>query len=232
MEQPSQALNDELLKATIPDDQKEERPKRNTKDDLIGKIINCCADNELELEYSNTKLQRMTKQELCRVLAQKIELGVKSQMAAQVGAKPNAPDRVIALGALKMIHNIAAGTAERSLNIFLPAYGYEIDGFTTALKDPTVDEAVTQCLQEIADESDVLQYIESPYVRLALAWSGALVTSIRKKPIEQRKRYYASPMGPSQTPTENSVQLSARRRPEAREIDSRQRPCPPDEKQV
>ena len=110
-------LNDELLKATEEDvAQAEDQPKRNSKDDLISKIIACCADNSLELEHSNTKLRRMTKDQLCKVLAEKIERGVKSQMAAQVGAKPNAPDSVIALGALKMMHNIAAGTCEKGLN--------------------------------------------------------------------------------------------------------------------
>ena len=82
-------LNDELLKATEDDvAQAEDQPKRNSKDDLISKIINCCADNNIELELSNTKLRRMTKDQLCKVLAEKIEKGVKSQMAAQVGAKP------------------------------------------------------------------------------------------------------------------------------------------------
>jgi len=135
-------LNDELLKATEYDvEQAEDQPKRNSKDDLISKIINCCADNGLELELSNTKLRRMTKDQLCKVLAEKIERGVKSQMAAQVGAKPNAPDSVIALGALKMMHNIAAGTCEKGLNSILPRYGYEISGFRDSLKDPAVDEA-------------------------------------------------------------------------------------------
>ena len=82
-------LNDALLAATEEDVKEvEQQPKRNTKDDLIGKIIACCADNGLELEHSNTKLRRMTRDQLCRVLAEKIEQGVKSQMAAQVGAKP------------------------------------------------------------------------------------------------------------------------------------------------
>ena len=119
----SETLNKELLSAAVGEEKADAPPKRNTKDDLIGKIINICADHQLELEYSNTKLQRMTKNELARVLGAKIELGVKAQMAAQVGAKANAPDRVIALGALKMIHNIAAGTAERSLNMFLRLWG-------------------------------------------------------------------------------------------------------------
>ena len=65
-----------------------------------------------------------------------------------------------------MMHNICASSCERGCNLVLPHYGYEIHGFTKALKDPNVDEAVTQCLAEIARESDVMQYIESPYVRL------------------------------------------------------------------
>ena len=55
-------LNDALLAATEEDvTEVEQQPKRNTKDDLIGKIIACCADNGLELEHSNTKLRRMTR---------------------------------------------------------------------------------------------------------------------------------------------------------------------------
>ena len=93
-------LNNELLEEDV---QSTEAPKRNSKDDLIAKIINICADNNMELEHSNSKLRRMTKDQLCKILAEKLECSVKSQMAAQVGAKANAPDSVIALGALKMI---------------------------------------------------------------------------------------------------------------------------------
>ena len=223
-------LNDELLEDDVL--QADEKPKRNSKDDLISKIINICADNDLVLGVSNTKLRRMTKDQLCKILAEKIELGVRGQMAAQVGAKANASDAVIALGALKMMHNIAANTAEKGLNMILPQYGYQLEGFTESLKDPAVDQAVDQCLAEIAADSDIMKHIESPYVRLAIAWGGALVTSLRKKRIIQRERYYASPMGPGPTPTENSLQLSVSRRPPAREVHGGQRPCKPDEKQV
>ena len=231
--QPQQDLNKDLLQAAEVNENavgEEVEPKRNSKDDLVAKIINCCADNNLELEYSNTKLRRMTKNELCRVRAAKIELGIRSQMAAQVGAKPGAADSVIALGALKMIHNLAAGTAEKGLNMFLPAYGYEIHGFTSALKDPNVDEAVTQCLQEIAAESDILQYIESPYVRLAIAWGGALVTSIRKAPPPINKHVTA--VGPRTTHFKDPVQFRFDRGPPPRQVDCVQPPSVADEKQV
>ena len=224
-------LNDELLKATEEDLQTaEDQPKRNSKDELIGKIISVCADNNLELEHSNSKLRRMTKDQLCKILAEKIEKGVRCQMAAQVGARSGAPDSVIALGALKMIHNIAAGTAEKGLNIVLPRYGYEIHGFKESLKDPAVNEAVDQCLAEIAAESDILKHIESPYVRLAIAWGGALVTSIRKAPTPIKK--HATAMGPRTTHFKDPVQFRFDRGPPAREEHRVQPPSDDDEKKV
>ena len=224
-------LNDDLLNATVEEDvaEVENQPKRNTKDDLIAKIINCCADNKLELQYSDSKLRRMTKDQLCRLLAEKLEASVRAQMAEQVGAKAGAADSVIALGALKMMHNLAAGTAEKGINMILPKYGYEVVGFRESLQDPTVDEAVTMCLTEIAAESDVLQHIKSPYVRLAIAWGGALVTSIRKtKPIIN----HAAPMGPRSIRAQNPVQSRPRRRPPPREDHVMQPPSDDDEKTV
>ena len=224
-------LNDALLKATEEDvEQAEDQPKRNSKDDLISKIIGCCADNGLELEHSNTKLRRMTKDQLCKILAEKIEKGVKSQMAAQVGAKPGASDSVIALGALKMMHNICASTAERGLNVILPRYGYEIVGFREGLKDPAVDEAVNQCLTEIAAESDILQHIKSPYVRLAIAWGGALVTSLKRCPVPIKRD--ASPMESRPPRPQGAVQSRLSRRPPPRQEYRLQPPSSDDENKV
>ena len=224
-------LNDALLKATEEDvEQAEDQPKRNSKDDLISKIIGCCADSGLELEHSNTKLRRMTKDQLCKILAEKIEKGVKSQMAAQVGAKPGALDSVIALGALKMMHNICASTAERGLNVILPRYGYEIVGFREGLKDPAVDEAVNQCLTEIAAESDILQHIKSPYVRLAIAWGGALVTSIKRCPLPINRD--ASPMESRPPRPQGAVQSRLSRRPPPRQEYRLQPPSSDDENKV
>ena len=224
-------LNDALLKATEEDvEQAEDQPKRNSKDDLISKIIGCCADSGLELEHSNTKLRRMTKDQLCKILAEKIEKGVKSQMAAQVGAKPGASDSVIALGALKMMHNICASTAERGLNVILPRYGYEIVGFREGLKDPAVDEAVNQCLTEIAAESDILQHIKSPYVRLAIAWGGALVTSLKRCPLPINRD--ASPMESRPPRPQGAVQSRLSRRPPPRQEYRLQPPSSDDENKV
>ena len=137
-------LNDELLAPTKDDEDK--KPGRNSKEDLIAKIVACCADNDIPLPHSDTRLRRMTKQQLLKLLAEVLEQGVRDQMAHQVGAKRGASDGVIALGALKMIHSIAANATEKGLNEFLPDYGYEIDGFHESLQQPVVKEAVDICL--------------------------------------------------------------------------------------
>ena len=214
-------LNDALL-TEEPDDKAE--PKRNSKDDLIHKILRCAEENEVRLEYSDTRLRRMTKKQLIEVLADTMEKSVRNQCAKQVGAKPGAADTVIALGALKMIHTIAATTAEKGLNVFLPRYGYEVEGFAKSLKEPAVDEAISMCLAEIAAETDVLSYVQSPYARLAIAWSGALVTSM-KKTANNRKRH-ASDMEPRPFGSKNPLQPRASRRPEAGQEHRRKPPLP------
>ena len=65
-------LNDALLSAEAEDDEQKE-PKRNTKDSLISKIVKLHEEQEVPLMYSNTKLRRMTKEQLCKLLAEKIE---------------------------------------------------------------------------------------------------------------------------------------------------------------
>ena len=129
-------------------------------------------------------------------------------MAEQVGVSRNASSGLIQLGALRMIHNLFANATEQGLNAFLPSYGYEIHGFAKTLDEPPVKEAVDACLQEIARESDILDYIESPYARLGIAWSGALFTCLRTKHNNRNTTKYASFMGPRPSRQKNPVQPS------------------------
>jgi hypothetical protein len=112
------------------------------------------------------------------------------------GASPNAVDTVIALGALRMVHDLMAATTERGCNAFLPKYGYEIDGFVDTLREPSTREATDQCLKEIAAQSDVLGYIQSPYSRLAICWVGALAGSFKKQDGKVNRNRNAPRMGP------------------------------------
>ena len=155
-------LNSELLKAAVDEDEKKEppKPKRNSKDELVEKICQVATSSGITLEYSDAKLKRMTKPQLNQVLADVIEQAMRDEMARQVGAKPGASDSIIALGALRMVHDMFAKATEKTINVFLPKYGYEVDGFSDSLKDPTVREATDACLVEIARESDILQYVQ------------------------------------------------------------------------
>jgi hypothetical protein len=175
-------LNQDLLGAAAGEPAAPEAPKRNTKDELIDKIEKLSAEQGIPVEQSRTKLRRMTKRQLAQLLARMIEDHVQNQVCDKVGVERGAPPNLVALGALRMVHDIAAGTSEKVANIFLPSYGYEVVGFAQALKDPQVREATDQCLLEISRESNILEHIQSPYVRLGLAWGGALVSTVHRVP--------------------------------------------------
>ena len=189
----NQKLNNELLKK--PEDV-DKCPKRNSKQELINKIVMISEENGMSLELSDTKLQRLNKQQLNELLAETLEKAMRNEMARQVGARPGAADAVIALGALRMVHDIAAKGTEKCFNMFLPDYGYEVEGFAESLQEPSVRQATDACLAEIAQDNDILQYVQSPWSRLAIAWGGALVTSIQRKRVRytRRERYYAPRM--------------------------------------
>lgn len=200
------ALNNQLLKDNDPPEA-EARPKRNSKSQLIKKLIDLCEEQGLELEESDTKLKRMTKPDLNALLARKAEEAMKRQMADTVGVQSGACDPVIALGALRMVHDILAGVAERGMDVVLPKYGYECKGFVRSLHQPAVREATDACLREIAAETDVLKYVQSPFARLGLAWAGCLVTCVRKK-TQNGVKEHASGMGPRAARRQNPVQPS------------------------
>ena len=221
-------LNDELLAG----DAKDKEPRRNSKDDLIRKINMLCSENDLILEETNTKLRRMTKSQLQEALAKYAERTVQAEMARQVGAKapPGASsasmDTVVALGALRMVHDLVAGTLEKGANLVLPKYGYELDGFVEALREPHVREATDQCLKEIAAESDVLGYVQSPYARLSIAWMGALAASVKKA--DTKKNANAARLGPRAPRRQDPVQPRPDWRPPAREVGRAGRSGAPD----
>ena len=154
----SEQLNNALLKSAKDEEKSdEEAPRRNSKEDLIKKILEYAEKHQVEVEHSNTRLKRMTKKQLQEYYAFLVETVIRQNMAEQVGARKDATDRVIGLAALRMVHDICATTAESGLNTYLPAYGYEVNGFTDSLKQPQVSEAIDSCLEEIAADSEILQ---------------------------------------------------------------------------
>ena len=204
-------LNEELLEASVPDApvQAQKETKRNSKQALIEKILEISEREGIALEHSNTKLKRMNKQQLSELCADMIEEGIKKKMARAVGSE-STDDRTIALGALRMLHDVCAVGVEKAGSGFAEKYGYTIEGFSDNLKEPSVSMAIDGCLQEIAEENqELLQYVQSPYTRLMIAWGGALAFSCRKS-IKKRD---VTHVGPPATGRKNALRGRGRGRP-------------------
>ena len=219
-----QKLNEELLKK--PRQNPDEPPKRNTKEALIDRITQIADENNLEITVSNTKLKRMSKPALQKLLGEMLNDCMKKQMAESVKA-PGTSDNVIALATLRMMHDMCVMGVEKGLNGYLPRYGYQVDGFSESMKNPMVSKCVDDCLKEIAAESDVLQYIESPYARLGIAWSTALFTCIRRAPVARNNyprnynnNYGAPRMESRPNPQQNPVRPRPDGRAQARQVNS------------
>ena len=221
-------LNDELLKKEHPTDDK---PKRNSKDFLIERIFQVADENDLELNLSSTKLKRMSKEKLQALLGELCEDAMKTQMAQAVGAK-SGEDSVIALATLRMVHDLFANSVEQGLNVFLPKYGYEGQGFSESLRQKPTSDCVDDCLKEIAAESEILQYVKSPYARLALAWSAGLMQAVRRKNKFGINKKNVAFMGPKPSYTQNSFRPRPSGRATPRQIDSSGRPPQPNVKSV
>ena len=214
-------MNEELLKK--PRSNPDEPPKRNTKDALIERIQQIADENNLEIMVSNTKLKRMSKPALQKLLGEMLNECMKKQMAETVKASGTS-DNLIGLATLRMMHDMCVMGVEKGLNGYLPRYGYQVDGFSDSMKQPMVSKCVDECLKEIAAESDVLQYIESPYARLGIAWSTALFTCIRRAPPARNNyphiynNHGAPRMEPRPNPQQKAVRPGIVRRPQAGQV--------------
>ncbi len=211
-------LSNELL-AAKEEPLKTPVPKRNSKEALRANILKVVDKYQLELRYSDTKLKRMNKEQLTKVLAEVMEESVKMDMARSVGVDPRAGGKVVTLGALRMLHNICATGFEKGFNAFGPdIVGLQCHGFANSLRHPDVQNTVDECLTEIANENpEVLEYFDSPYSRLALVWVGVISTTLTKArnvhEMEPRNYQRAPPLRPRR-----------RRSPEEREVDGGNEP--------
>jgi len=209
--------NEELLKSDD-DEKRDQLPKRNSKGELIQKILSISEQHKIEVPHSDTKLSRMNKRQLQELFAEQMEKVMRGQMADAVGADRMANDQTIALSALRMVHDIVAKGAEAGFNQFGEPYGYQCHGFSDTLKEPIVSQAVDQCLAEIAAENqEILDYVKSPYARLALAWAGCAMTCVSRldgKTKYIQRRRYATPMGPKPADIKDPNERGADRRAE------------------
>ena len=140
-------LKNELLSADAPKPDPNQPPKRNSKESIRANILKVVEKYDIELSYSDTKLKRMNKEQLTKVLAEVMEESVKIDMAKSVGVDPRAGGKVVTLGALRMVHNICATGFEKGFNAYGPDLcGMECNGFAQSLRHPDVASTVDECL--------------------------------------------------------------------------------------
>jgi len=230
-------LNNELLSAEpvdAKDSKQPVKPKRNSKDDLTKKILQIVESYHLEFAYSDTKMRRMNKVELQKLLAQVMEQCVKIDMAKAAGVDPRSNGKVITMGALRMLHNLAATGFEKVYNQFGPSLtGYEIVGFSSALQEPMIAVSVDECLAEIAKENpEVLEYFDSPYTRLLLVWTGALLTCVEKRGSRLNEPKPGNRVGPQPDPRQNPLRPRGGRVQALRKEHERSAPSVPNVRSV
>ena len=85
----------------------------------IDKILQVADTANLELQVSNTKLKRMNKDALNKLLAELMEAASRESMARAVGAK-GTDDKSIGIASLRMVHDMIAMATENGLNTVLP----------------------------------------------------------------------------------------------------------------
>ena len=190
MEQ-SQLIN-ELVESAEPKVEKPSSPKRNSKHEIIEKILQLAEEiNEPVLE-SNTALRRMTKAQLTDKLAGLVEKRIEFEASKILGLdKEQAKSPVVVnMAALRMVHSICVNSTEKFIDSTSGSHGYTVNGFSQRMRDS--QENIDAILLEISEQyPDVIEKFSSPWVRLGLLWGSNVMLTIRKKKTFPNKKNYA-----------------------------------------
>ena len=185
------AENDALLTAVDDEKASNSEPRRNTKKSIIAKIKSLCEEHGLTLSESDTTLQRSSKTQLNRLLAQKtealIEKKMKDSLNLESASRCGDMKNMMAVATLKYGLNTLNRILDRGANMVLPRAGYELDGFIEKFEEPRCQEEVAEILRLIVlEHPEMLEHIASPYIRLALVYVGCVSMSLRKIPTNRK----------------------------------------------
>jgi hypothetical protein len=177
-----QHLIQELVEAQEEPIEEKKSPKRNSKLELIDKIITLSEDvNEPVLE-SDSQLRRMSKRQLTEKLAFLVEKKIEFEATKMLGiSKEQAGNPfLVNLAALKMCHEIACTSVEGLVERTSDKHGFTLEGFSQRMRESR--ESIDLILTEIAQTyPDVLEKFSSPWLRLGLLWSSNVMVTIKKK---------------------------------------------------
>ena len=158
-------------------------PRRGSKDELIQRILELNNKAELDFNESLTKLKRRSKASLNELLSELIEKSVQKSMANKLGCSEEEinNDAARSVAFLRMFHDTLCCTVEKLSEPYLNRYNLSLRGYNDSLKNPALSEQIDQCLEEIAQDCDILAYVSSPYSRLALIHLAGISATLKKK---------------------------------------------------
>ena len=179
-----QNMIEELVSAQEEPVIEKKSPKRNSKLELIDKIIELSQDvNEPVLE-SDSQLKRMSKRQLTEKLAGLVEKRIEFEATKLLGINKEQAGNpfLVNLAALRMFHDIACNSVEGFVDNTSNTHGFTLDGFSNRMKDSR--ETIDLILTEIAQTyPDVLEKFSSPWLRLALLWCSNVMVTLKKKKV-------------------------------------------------
>jgi hypothetical protein len=186
----SDKLVDELVESQTPVEIPTEAKvvKRNSKDELIKKIISLSEEVGEPVKLSNSQLKRMSKNALTDVLAGYVEKRIEfeAQKCLGIDKEQAGNPYCVNLAALKMVHEIAVNSTEALVERTSEKHGMTISGFKRKMKES--QESIDMILSEIAQlYPEVLEKFSSPWVRLGLLWTSNVVLTLKKKEDNNKK---------------------------------------------
>ena len=181
-------LVDELVESQTPVEVIKESkvPKRNSKDELIKKIISLSEEVGEPVKESNSQL--VSKNALTDMLAGYVEKRIEfeAQKCLGIDKQQAANPYCVNLAALKMVHEIAVNSTEALVERTSDRHGMTISGFKRKMKES--QESIDMILSEIAQlYPEVLEKFSSPWVRLGLLWTSNVVLTLKKKENKRNK---------------------------------------------
>ena len=199
-EQIAQDMKEELINANEDEKVDEEETgkkldhgaKRGSKAEIIAKIYKVHEDTQKVCPLPPSRLRRMTKTQLLDYLAECISEAMAQKINEKMGCA-NMPEdasdtdrqRLMAASFLTMAHNVLANGTEKLVENYTE---FSIHGFSDTFEKPQNKQILEETLLQIAEEHDIIQYVDSPWSKLALLWGSGVITNLRKKNINHFKR--------------------------------------------
>lgn len=179
-------------------------PRRNSKTELINKIIQLGEEINEPVTDTDTQLKRMSKRVLTDKLTGLVEKRIEfeAQKCLGISKEQAANPYCVNLAALKMVHEIAVNSTIAIVDRTKQKHGMTIDGFKQRMHD--CQEQIDIILSEIAQMyPEIIEKFSSPWVRLGLLWTSNVMLTLKK--LNDNNKFNVAQLRPRTNPSVHTV---------------------------